>query len=130
MNQHYKLRLTRLLIAFSLLIFLATSAVARVSSTYSFTSSIRTYKPIICVSVVSTSTDEVVSSLIQKIVFPLVYNRKAFTTEGVETNGYFTLGALETNTYPISLTILPNTLIMNKLVSKLDIKIFIKLSKM
>ena len=92
MNQHYKLRLTRLLGAFWLLVFFTTSAVARVSSTYSFTSSIRAYKPIVCGTVVSTSTDEVVSYPIQNIGFPFVYNLQAFTTVGVQSNGHVTLG--------------------------------------
>jgi len=130
MNQHYKLRLTRFLGAFWLLVFLATSAVARVSSTYSFTSSIKTYKPIVCGALLSTSTDEVVSYPLQNIGIPFVYNLQALTIFGVHSNGYVTLWALVTNTYPISLTSLPKTLRMYKLVSQLDIKILNRLNKM
>jgi hypothetical protein len=104
MNQHYKLRLTRLLSALSLLLVFATSAVAQVSSTYSFTSTLGTYTPITGGTVLSgTLTDDDVNYPIQPIGFNFNYNGQVFTTVGVQSNGHITLGALATNTYPVSI---------------------------
>ena len=102
MNQHYKLRLTRLLSAFSLLVFFATSAVAQVSSTYSFTSTLGTYTPITGGTILSvTNADDDNTYPIQPIGFNFNYNSQVFSSVGVSANGFIRLGVATINSYGV-----------------------------
>ncbi|MFN9115554.1 MAG: hypothetical protein ACK5XN_36320, partial [Bacteroidota bacterium] len=109
MKQAYKPNISRLFIAFSLLLLGTLTSFAQVSSTYTFTSSSGTYTPITGGTVLSTASDDDVSYPVQNIGFTFNYNGQSFTTVGVQSNGHITLGGAAINSYG-ALSASPNTI--------------------